>query len=115
MDAKTLGKPRSKEIKVILLRSFLSSADSVAKFALILSPLASEPDITIEIPIKMKPIPPVPKYALSIPQRNIDTKIPISDKPIPSRKYFKIIPLYLIIQLDIYFVSFHSYSTNLQH
>lgn len=86
MAVKTLGKPRSIEFNVILLRSSLSSADSVAKFALILSPLAFEPDITMEIPIKMKPILPVTKYALSISQRNIDIIIPISDKPIPSRK-----------------------------
>lgn len=92
MAVKTLGKPRSIEFNVVLIRSFLSSADSVAKFALILSPLTIEPDITIEIPIKMRPIIPVTKYALSIPKRKIDIKIPIIDKPIPSRKYFKIPP-----------------------
>ena len=92
-----LGKPRSIEFNVVLFRAFLSSADSVAKFALILSPLTIEPDINIEIPIKMKPILPVTKYALSIPQINIDIKVPISDKPIPNRKYLKSTPLYLII------------------
>ena len=40
----------------------------------------------------MKPILPVTKYDLSIPQRNIDIKIPIIDTPIPNRKYFKFLP-----------------------
>jgi len=87
-----LGKPRSIEFNVIVLRAFPSSTDSVAKSALILSPLTIEPDMIIEIPIKMEPILPVTKYALSIPQRSTHIKIPIIDNPIPSRKHFKFSP-----------------------
>ena len=63
-----LGKPRSIEFNVIVLRAFPSSTDSVAKFALILSPLTIEPDMIIEIPIKMEPILPVTKYAYQFPK-----------------------------------------------
>lgn len=87
-----LGKPISSKFNIIVLRAFLSSTDSVAKFALILSPLTIEPDMTIDIPIKMKPILPVTIYALSSPQTNTDIKIPIIDTAIPSRKYFKFSP-----------------------
>lgn len=99
-----LGKPIRRVINVLLFLSVLSSFDSVAKFALILSPLTIEPDVIFfEIPTKMNPILPVTKYAFSIPKRKIDTKIPIIDKQFQKENTSRLFLLYrIMLQLNTY-------------
>lgn len=98
-----LGKPIRRVINVLLFLSVLSSFDSVAKFALILSPLTIEPDVIIEISTKMNPILPVTKYAFSIPKRKIDTKIPIIDKQFQKENTSRLFLLYrIMLQLNTY-------------
>lgn len=113
-----LGNPSSKEFMDTLNLIFLSSGDSLAKFALILSSFIlsslprepnelSEPDAITELAIQIIPILPVIRYALSIPNIVIDIIMLITDNPTPYNKYFKRTPLsYLLLRTKFHFVSF---------